>query len=213
MDRLTHSFVLVSQQQASNSSSWLFDSTKQQQWTSFDALNFQQLDIELKFFDSIMINNKIFIAGDCTHSELVVFDVIDGKWSSLTNIDQQTGLALEGRCKYKLAAIESTLYWIGGEYLNGTKSTQVWSLDLSHLVVHVLSDPPLSSSSSSSWSSSSSSGMAEWREEERMRKGRSKFGVGCVDEELLLVIGGDNEQTMEKFNKQTNKQVGNDQVC
>jgi hypothetical protein len=85
MDRLTHSFVLVSQQQASNSSSWLFDSTKQQQWTSFDALNFQQLDIELKFFDSIMINNnnKIFIAGDCTHNELVVFDVIDGKWSSL----------------------------------------------------------------------------------------------------------------------------------
>jgi hypothetical protein len=133
---------------------------------------------------------------------------------SLTNIDQQTGLALEGHCKYKLAAIESTLYWIGGEYLNGTKSTQVWSLDLSHHLVvvvlhvlHVLDDPPVWSSSFSS-----SSGVAEWREEERMRKGRSKFGVGCVDEEVLLVIGGDNEQTMEKFNKQTNKQVGNDQV-
>jgi hypothetical protein len=93
MDRLAHSFVLVSQQQASNSSSWLFDSTKQQQqqqqqqqqWISFDALNFQQLDIELKFFDSIIINNnnKIFISGDCTHNELVVFDVIDGKWLSL----------------------------------------------------------------------------------------------------------------------------------
>jgi hypothetical protein len=74
-------YVLVSQQQASNSSIWLFDSTKQQQWTSFD---FEQLNIELKFFDSIMINNnnKIFISGDCTHNELVVFDGIDGKWLS-----------------------------------------------------------------------------------------------------------------------------------
>jgi len=147
----------------------------------------------LNEIDGVFIDGKIYIPGDVSNPKLYIYTISSDSWDTpLVNKQSDGTTNIPGRYGYQVQKIGNKIYMMGGLFLGGSPSNQVWVLDVTTGIDTI-------------------NGIAKWTQLNSMSIARNYFASAVILDKIY-VAGGGNTNTVEFFDPALNSWTNGESI-